>query len=48
VKNNENFKKTCGNSTLVGIENCKRTSTIPSFDEQMAMFKPSLCALRTW
>jgi hypothetical protein len=41
-------KKTCGNSTLVGVENCKGTSMNLGFDEQMTMFKPSLCALRTW
>jgi hypothetical protein len=41
-------KKTCGNSLVVGVENCKGTSMISSFHEQMTMFKPSLCALRTW
>lgn len=41
-------KKTHGNSTLVRVENCKGTLVISGFDEQMTMFKPSFCALRTW
>lgn len=42
------IKKTRGNLTLVGVENCKGALVILGFDEQMIMFKPSLCVLKTW
>ncbi len=41
-------KKTHGNLTLVGVENCKGALVILDFDEPMIMLKPSLCVLRTW
>jgi hypothetical protein len=31
-----------------GSRKLQRTLVISGFDEQMTMFKPSLCALRTW
>jgi hypothetical protein len=44
VENNEKLKKHVG--TQHWWEYCKGTSIISCFDEQMAMFKPSLCALK--
>jgi len=42
------IKKRRGNLTLVGVENCKGALVILGFDEQMIMFKPSLCVLKSW